>query len=515
MALDLASLRRLPTLPAVAVRLLNCFSDPDVSLNKVAEIVQFDPAVTAKLLRAASSAALGATTAVTDIKRAVNVLGTKKVTSLALCFSLCEGSMSPGPFARLYRKIWLRAIVQAQSAADIAAIVAKHRQPEFFSAGLLSEIGPLAILKSSPNEFPDVIRQDDEAVDRSASTELSAAILAHWQMPTPLCDAVRSRWQELTALQSLPAGADLVLSHSMSLAAATAEYFCESQKGAALVRIHELADSLFNLSLDDVQQFIERVQAHVMANCELFETDTSAWGPPSEILAVAMEQLSQIAAASSGEPVDSAMQVSEENRRLKRRVEDLLHRSITDPLTGLYNRAHFDEQLDLVVRTARAAQQQAGLLFLDVDHFKKVNDTHGHAIGDAVLRQVAAVVKRTVREGDMVSRYGGEEMVILVTNPSPTGLRAMAEKIRAAIEKEEVAAPTGVVRPTVSVGGAIVDPIHALDAAQGLVHSADQAMYLAKRNGRNRVEIWSVVPLPSDESPVAEEMGWPLVPAAV
>jgi diguanylate cyclase (GGDEF)-like protein len=514
LAFDITTLRRLPTLPAVAVRLLNCFSDPNVPIGNVVEIVQFDPAVTAKLLRAASSASLGGSTkGVTDLRRAVHMLGIKKVTSLALCFSLCEGSMNPGPFAKLYRKVWLRAVVQAQAAADIAALVAPPRQSEFFSAGLLSEIGPLAILKSSPQEFPELLRAESaEPTDYTTGTELSAAILAHWQMPAEFCDAVRNKWRSLDELRDLPAETDLALSHATALAAATAEYFCEQQKGFALVRVHELAETLYGMKQDAVREFIERVQAHLMENCELLETDVSTWGQPSEILAVAMEQLSHLAVANleSQSDVGQTRLVNQENRRLRRRVEDLLHRSITDVLTGLFNRAHFDEQLPQWIRNARAARKTVGLLFLDVDHFKKVNDTHGHAVGDAVLRQISAVVSETVRDGDLVARYGGEELVVVAFNPTINSLAILGERIRSAIEKQVIVAASGEVRPTVSVGGSIIDPVNSTDAAGELVHSADQAMYVAKRNGRNRVEVWSVLPHPSEDSAVAGEMGWPI-----
>ncbi len=513
LAIDITTLRRLPTLPAVAVRLLNCFSDPEVSLAKVAEIVQFDPAVTAKLLRAASSASMGATKPVTDVRRALNILGIKRVTSLALCFSLCEGSMTPGPFSKLYRKVWLRAVVQAQAASDIAARTAPPRQAEFFSAGLLSEIGPLAILKSRPNEFPEFLKaEDSQPTDYSTGTELSAAILAHWQMPAAFCDAVRNRWRAIDELQQIPPQTDVLLSHAAALASATAEYFCEPQKGLALVRIHEIAEVLFGLTPDDVQQFIEKVQAHVMENCDLLETDVSTWGEPSEILAIAMEQLSQLAVSTleSNPEAGSAQLVDQENQRLRRRVEDLLQRSITDPLTGLFNRAHFDDQLLQWVRSARANRRKVGLLFLDVDHFKSINDTYGHAVGDTVLRQLAGVVRDTIRDSDLVARYGGEEMVVLVAHPTPAALSGLAERIRAAIQQQAIPTQIGQVRPTVSIGGSIVDPIHSADADHELVQSADQAMYLAKRNGRNRVEVWSVEPRAHEESPVAEEIGWPM-----
>ena len=479
----------------------------------MAEIVQYDPAVTAKLLRSASSSLMGASKPVTDIRRALSLLGIKKVTSLALCFSLCEGSMTPGPFAKLYRKVWLRAVVQAQAAGDLASMIAPDRQAEFFSAGLLSEIGPLAILKTRPNEFPDFLKGEEaDPTDYSAGTELSAAILAHWQMPASFSDAVRSKWRPLEELKQLPFDSDVLLSHACAVAAATAEYFCETHKGKALVRIYELADVLFAIKQEAVQGFIEKVQKHVMENCDLLETDVSMWGQPSEILAVAMEQLSQLAVMSLDETAAPAhaSQVNQENQRLKRRVEDLLHRSITDQLTELDNRAHFDEQLPQWIRNARGGKRTVGLLFLDVDHFKKINDTHGHAVGDVVLRQVAAAVKRTIRDSDFAARYGGEELVVLAPNPTLASLQILGERIRAEVAREVIESATGQVRPTVSVGGSIIDPVHSVNAAAELVQSADQAMYLAKRNGRNRVEVWSVEARPNEESPVAEELGWPM-----
>ena len=127
-----------------------------------------------------------------------------------------------------------------------------------------------------------------------------------------------------------------------------------------------------------------------------------------------------------------------------------------------------------------------------------------------MLRQVAAAVKRTVRDSDLPARYGGEELVVLAPNPTLDSLKILGERIRTEVAREVIGSATGEVRPTVSVGGSIIDPLHSLNAAAELVQSADQAMYLAKRNGRNRVEVWSVEPHSHKDSPVADEVGWPM-----
>jgi diguanylate cyclase (GGDEF)-like protein len=279
----------------------------------------------------------------------------------------------------------------------------------------------------------------------------------------------------------------VLLSHACAVAAATAEYFCATQKGKALIRIHELADVLFAIKQEAVQGFVEKVQKHVMENCDLLETDVSMWGEPSEILAVAMEQLSQLAVASvdatTGPP--NSMQVNQENQRLKRRVEDLLHRSITDQLTELFNRAHFDEQLPQWIRNARGGKRTVGLLFLDVDHFKKINDTHGHAVGDEVLKEFARRLLANVRATDTVARLSGDEFVIILEDlKTEQEVLAVAAKIANAVRLPFVVAGAQLA-VTTSVGIALFSG--GGQTHEELLANADSALYGAKRNGRDGV----------------------------
>lgn len=155
-----------------------------------------------------------------------------------------------------------------------------------------------------------------------------------------------------------------------------------------------------------------------------------------------------------------------------------------DPLTRLYNRGYLNDRLrEELVRSART-QSPFSFLLLDVDHFKKVNDTHGHQAGDEVLRGLAALLKRSCRGSDAVCRYGGEEIAILLADTPLSGAQIFAENVRKAVEKEEIAIPGGGrLRVTVSIG--ISEYGTHGKSADTLIASADSALYEAKRSGRN------------------------------
>jgi diguanylate cyclase (GGDEF)-like protein len=176
---------------------------------------------------------------------------------------------------------------------------------------------------------------------------------------------------------------------------------------------------------------------------------------------------------------------------LRRRIERLLvatqELSLRDPLTGLGNRRHLEEQADRVWRQARRDDGRVAAMVLDLDHFKRLNDTHGHAAGDAVLRQVADALLATVRPQDVLARLGGEELVVLGIVGDPAEANRLAERLRGAVAGARSDAGHAV---TASIGIAVVRPVDGEDAADSLwrlIDGADAAMYQAKQAGRDRV----------------------------
>jgi diguanylate cyclase (GGDEF)-like protein len=172
-----------------------------------------------------------------------------------------------------------------------------------------------------------------------------------------------------------------------------------------------------------------------------------------------------------------------EEEALKRMYDAALR----DPLTGLFNRKHLDERIDAEIAFAkRHTGHQLSIVIFDVDHFKKVNDTHGHLTGDAVLKAVAAEVLRTVRTDDCVARYGGEEFVIVARDVGGPEAFAMADRLRETIAEGVVSFGDKQIRVTASAGVASLAECEKQDKAS-LLGKADQRLYAAKEAGRNRV----------------------------
>lgn len=167
------------------------------------------------------------------------------------------------------------------------------------------------------------------------------------------------------------------------------------------------------------------------------------------------------------------------------RIAELSKRTITDPHTGAYNRGYLEPRLSEELARSRRSGEALGLMLLDLDHFKRVNDTYGHAAGDEVLRQFVGVVRASLRAGDVMVRRGGEEFVVILPRTTAAEAEAVAERVRAALAQRLLRLSIGLsIRQTVSIGVAAWD---GRETAPALEARADQAMYLAKREGRNRV----------------------------
>src|SRR5690606_32266636 len=154
---------------------------------------------------------------------------------------------------------------------------------------------------------------------------------------------------------------------------------------------------------------------------------------------------------------------------------------------GLANRRAFQEALARDFARAERTKEPLSLVLLDVDHFKQFNDTHGHLVGDEVLRHLGALLRSRLRDGDLVARFGGEEFCMLLPDASAEGATVAARRLRLAVERSKVRSEAGELSVTASFGLSTFEPDQTGFSPELLIQNADSALYAAKTQGRNRV----------------------------
>lgn len=187
--------------------------------------------------------------------------------------------------------------------------------------------------------------------------------------------------------------------------------------------------------------------------------------------------------------ITGAVEIFSNNQNLmkmKRRVSNLEQTVIYDPLTQIGNRKHIEVKINSALQEYQDMRFPFGVLFIDIDHFKSVNDTFGHISGDKILRAVANTLRHNLRETDTCGRWGGEEFLALVFNVDLDTLKAISEKLRSLVEETMVTTESGPMKVTISIGATLV---RYGDTLESLIYRADKLMYKSKSRGRNCVSI--------------------------
>jgi two-component system cell cycle response regulator len=207
--------------------------------------------------------------------------------------------------------------------------------------------------------------------------------------------------------------------------------------------------------------------------------------------------------------VFAALRIRTAQAELKARnqqLEAMLHRvealAITDPLTGLFNRRRFTDVLKREFAVTQRYGNSLSCVMVDLDHFKRINDTHGHEAGDQVLKEVARIIGGNCREVDLPTRYGGEEFVLLLPHTAKPNAGLLANRLARLIKAAVVRFGQSEIRLTASFGVASTTDVTS-NAAEDLVRAADAALFRAKREGRDRVALY----VPEDDTPLPDGLG--------
>jgi two-component system, cell cycle response regulator len=483
----------LPSLPGVAVKVLSLTRDPNVSLTTIAQTVQADPALAVRVLKTVNSSYYGLASPCPSIMRAMTMLGLNTVKAIVLGFSLVESTrgcgLSDGEDMAGY---WRRAAYSATAARSIALAARCCDPEEAFIGALVQDIGVLACLASLKNEYRAVLAQRRSDHDEAAAVETMVLGFDHqhvgrllsekWRLPPQIVECVANHHNPA---RCSPAYEKLVRCvHLGGLVASTLTVPDHAIKlGAFLVK------SKVWLGVESAtgRAIIEQAAAGGRELSKLLEVPTGEAPNVAAILSEAHEQMAL---------VQEAVQV--ETAQLRRSNDELARQTMTDGLTGAFNRTHFDRTLRVQFEQCKAAGMPLSVVFIDADHFKTVNDEHGHQTGDAVLMELADRLKAVTPGVGVLCRYGGEEFAIVLPGIWLDEAARIGEACR------EVCAGTpfdltrwGVglkLRVTISVGVSSMDKssAHEVSAPEQITHAADQGLYRAKHEGRNRTCVASL-----------------------
>ncbi|HET7314429.1 GGDEF domain-containing protein [Salinisphaera sp.] len=484
---------RLPSPSTIALRLITLAQDPQVSLSQVGELVQCDPALTGKLLRLANSPLYGYGGTVTTLSRALQVLGLNATVILALSFSLRDelGSASAASFNTA--RYWCQSLFTALAARGLAVELRETLPESFFLAGLLREIGLLAMdaafgarwvrIYQRSDDHSDLLARETEALGFNHA-EAGAWLLRQWRLPEYLPISVTNS-HGAPPFAAAPTNETARVSACVAVASRMADAWLAGGDSDALAGIGETIAPGLPLKSDQYWHMLAELTAQIPWIETCFEVQLMDAAQRR-----AMEDRAQdIAIARNLLSVRAADDLEQRTRALERRTDGLDARAQRDSMTGLFNREYIVATLDKAFANANRDDTPLSVAFIDIDRFKAINDTYGHAAGDSVIIGVARRLLVGVRQTDVVARYGGEEFVIILSAVAPEEGHAIMQRLLSNIRLHSFRLPDNShLNVTVSIGVATHRSESSIfpDARQ-LLESADQAMYVAKRSGRNRV----------------------------
>lgn len=475
----------LSTLAPVAVEVIRLAEDDDASLVDIADVISSDPGLTVRLLRLANTPAYSRGNEVTNLQTAAGLLGIHTLKMVTLGFTLVADLSAEGPETSL---IWRRALASAVLARSLASGTHPELADDAFVAGLLSNIGKLALFEQPA--YADLLPtiglwltpEQEQALTGFTSDEVTARILTGWQLPGILAESIRYRHSSEPQAAVTPLAGILRLADDAARLLLVADPTDRAQAVDALTT----SAARSGHTIGDIKGLISDLAPQLDEIASTFEFEAITRIPVDEIVRDAQAQLARL-----GMDLASMLSAAQErNVALAALNKQLENEASTDALTGLPNRRTFDSYLANQVggRQRNSRTTMLGLVVFDLDHFKSINDSFGHAVGDEVLAEFGHRLQGSVRRGELAARIGGEEFALVMPDiANLSELTGAAERIRALIGGEPVRTEIGPLVITTSVGGAVIRTI-ASDSAEVLFRTADKALYAAKEGGRDRVE---------------------------
>ena len=474
----------LPSLPAIAVQVLEMAQAAEADLNKIAEVIARDPALSGKILKTVNSSFYGRARNVGTISQAMVVLGLQSVKTLVLGFSLVNNVSNKKASGFSHVQYWKHSLFTATASRMIAQRVGVVQVEEVFLAGLLADIGMLVLDRVLGQAYGKVASGVKSHHDLPAAEfaafgtthgEVSGHMAAQWKLPPLLTTPINYHHDPA----KVPEPTLRKLAEVIAVASRIADVFTDADAGAAVSDVRGRCFGVFGLDAATGDKLMAEIQDKSKEIAKLFDINIGETVPYEQVLQRANEALVQM-----------VLQTQQQTASLREQNETLRHQATTDRLTGLSNRADFEHRSAALWEAAQTSRKPLSLVMIDLDKFKSINDTYGHPAGDDVLRAVGRILKLTARPMDVLARFGGEEMCLVLPDTSRAAAAAVAESLRLAIKARPVVSEGVSIKVTASLGVSCFEPGSPLKSLPHLLKAADLALYQAKHTGRDRVKVF-------------------------
>lgn len=493
----------LPTLPTVASEIITLTAREDTTLADIADLVSKDIALSAKILKVSNSAFYSFAQQISSINQAVSILGINAVRSLVLSFSFLtiKGGRKKVQFN--FEQFWKNSLAGAVASKLILERVEGADTEEIFICGLLQNLGELILAITFPDEYGKVMAQINNGQHDHLTAEsdtfgtshptIGYEVAKNWGFPEVLLLPIlyhhdpasyKGDSTKITTTCKASYLSDLLISILYS-----------NKPQEFHKRFRKEAKKLLGLNNDDIEHILSEVHLQVDQAGEYFGLNIKNTKPIQEILQEANIRLSLINLdfeQMNKELIKAKMKLENLTAELKHKNKLLENLANIDGLTEIFNHRYFQNSLDNEISRTVRNETEISLLLIDIDLFKKFNDSYGHQVGDFILKEFSAILKKELRKYDTLSRYGGEEFTVILPDTSSDEAISVAEKLREAVDDYVFKDPQTNYHITASFGVSTARPVTDDTFSKGkLIKMADAALYDAKEAGRNRVSLFS------------------------
>lgn len=490
----------LPSLPEVAHRILRLAEQESTDVDTLTNAVKADPAMAAKILKTANSAFFGRQYKVTSLQAAIPVLGATLIRTLVLGFSLSR-QQSWRQLEDVYRKVWRRALTQAVAAELLGRKSGSSDPDSFFVAGLIQDVGVLAILSTGASDYVEQVFRHSTIVDLASNerrymgfshVDVGVRLCENWQLAPLTIEAIRDHHGPVRWLKQAPPVS--ALAQTLKLATRIAHHL-ETPSNEISRDLTTSLSKCCGISKQGIPEFLDEIDARIAEASNAFSMDIDELLAPHELLGKARTAMEGIAIQSQLDAAAAkkdAMHVRDRLASAEDRSRYFEQEMFKDPLTGAHNRRLLETGLETEIAVCREGQKPLGMLFLDIDKFKTLNDVCGHKTGDRALRSVVGVLQGSLRDDDLVIRYGGDEFIAILIGVSVDTLREVAQRICCEVQRA-LNELTDEVHASASLGG-IHCPCDQLSdvSVDSLINEVDRRMYQAKQQGGGQCAVVSV-----------------------